>query len=35
VLTVLGLALGIGLSWAHIRQRIPGQGTVDRVDNSR
>jgi drug/metabolite transporter (DMT)-like permease len=33
VLTMLGLVLGIGMSWAHIRQRISGQASVDRVDN--
>jgi len=32
-LTMLGLLLGIGMSWAHIRQRISGQASVDRVDN--
>lgn len=32
VLTCLGLLLGIGLSWAHIRARISGQASVDRVD---
>ena len=34
VLTMLGLVLGIGMSWAHIRQRISGQASVDRVDNN-
>jgi hypothetical protein len=33
VLTMLGLLLGIGMSWAHLRQRISGQASVDRVDN--
>jgi len=33
VLTMLGLVLGIGMSWAHIRQRISGQASVDRVDH--
>jgi len=32
VLTCLGLLLGIGMSWAHIRARITGQSSVDRVD---
>ncbi len=33
VLAMLGLVLGIGMSWAHIRQRISGQASVDRVDH--
>ena len=33
VLTMLGFVLGIGMSWAHVRQRISGQASVDRVDN--
>ena len=33
VLTMLGFVLGIGMSWAHIRQRISGQASVDRVDH--
>ena len=32
VLTVLGLLLGIGMSWSHIRRRMSGQASVDRVD---
>jgi hypothetical protein len=32
VLTILGLVLGIGMSWALIRQRVSGQASVDRVD---
>lgn len=32
VLTVLGLVLGIGMSWALIRQKASGQASVDRVD---
>jgi hypothetical protein len=32
LLTCLGLLLGIGMSWAHIRARISGQASVDRVD---
>ncbi len=34
VLTMLGFVLGIGMSWAHIRQRISGQASVDRVDHT-
>jgi hypothetical protein len=33
VLSVLALLLGIGMSWSHIRQRISGQSSVDRVDS--
>jgi hypothetical protein len=32
VLCILGFVLGIGMSWAHIRQRLSGQTSVDRVD---
>lgn len=32
VLTGLGVLLGIGMSWAHLRSRISGQTSVDRVD---
>ena len=32
LLVALGLVLGIGMSWAHIRRRISGQASVDRVD---
>ena len=32
VLTILGIVLGIGMSWSLIRQRISGQTSVDRVD---
>ena len=32
VLIVLGLVLGIGMSWSHIRRRLSGQAAVDRVD---
>ena len=32
ILTVLGLVLGIGMSWALIRQKASGQASVDRVD---
>ena len=33
VLVVVGLVLGLGMSWAHIRREISGQASVDRVDN--
>jgi len=33
VLLVLGLVLGIGMSWSHIRRRLSGQAAVDRVDD--
>ena len=33
ILTCLGLLLGIGMSWAHIRARISGQASVDRIDS--
>ena len=32
VLLVLGLVLGIGMSWSHVRQQLTGQSSVDRVD---
>jgi hypothetical protein len=32
VLTILGIVLGIGMSWSLIRQRVSGQTSVDRVD---
>lgn len=32
VLLVLGLMLGVGMSWSHIRRRLSGQAAVDRVD---
>jgi hypothetical protein len=32
VLLVLGLVLGIGMSWSHIRRKVSGQASVDRVD---
>ena len=32
LLTILGLVLGIGMSWALIRQKASGQTSVDRVD---
>lgn len=32
VLLILGLMLGIGMSWSHVRRRLSGQAAVDRVD---
>ena len=32
VLLVLGLVLGVGMSWSHIRKRLSGQASVDRAD---
>jgi len=32
VLLILGLVLGVGMSWPHIRRRMSGQASVDRVD---
>jgi len=32
VLVILGLMLGVGMSWSHIRRRVSGQASVDRVD---
>jgi hypothetical protein len=32
VLLVLGLVLGIGMSWSHVRRNLSGQASVDRVD---
>lgn len=32
VLLILGFVLGVGMSWSHIRRRISGQASVDRVD---
>jgi len=29
---ILGLVLGIGMSWSHIRREVSGQSAVDRVD---
>jgi hypothetical protein len=29
---MLGVVLGLGMSWSHIRQRVSGQASVDRVD---
>ena len=31
-LTILGIVLGIGMSWSLIRQRVSGQASVDRID---
>jgi hypothetical protein len=32
VLVVLGIILGIGMSWSHMRRRLTGQTDVDEVD---
>ena len=32
VLLILGLVLGIGMSWSHVRREVTGQASVDRVD---
>jgi len=32
VLAILGIVLGIGMSWSLIRQKASGQSSVDRVD---
>jgi hypothetical protein len=32
VLLILGLVLGIGMSWSHVRRGVTGQASVDRVD---
>ena len=32
VLVAVGLVLGVGMSWSHIRRRLSGQAAVDRVD---
>jgi hypothetical protein len=32
VLLILGLVLGFGMSWSHIRRRLSGQASVDRID---
>jgi hypothetical protein len=34
VLVILGLVLGIGMSWSHIRRRLSGQAAVDRIDQN-
>jgi uncharacterized membrane protein YjgN (DUF898 family) len=33
VVALLGVTLGLGMSWAHIRRRASGQASVDRADN--
>jgi hypothetical protein len=32
ILLILGLVLGIGMSWSHVRRGVTGQASVDRVD---
>jgi hypothetical protein len=32
VLLILGLVLGIGMSWSHVRRGVTGQASVDRID---
>jgi hypothetical protein len=32
VLGIIGIVLGIGMSWSLIRQKVSGQASVDRVD---
>ncbi len=32
VLSLLGVILGVGMAWSHIRRRISGQASVDPVD---
>jgi ABC-type sulfate transport system permease component len=32
VLLILGVVLGVGMSWSHVRRRLTGQASVDRVD---
>jgi hypothetical protein len=34
VLLILGLVLGFGMSWSHIRRRLSGQASVDRIDQN-
>lgn len=34
-LIALGFILGVGMSWAIIRQRLTGQASVDQVDDAR
>jgi hypothetical protein len=31
-IVLLVLVLGVGMSWSHIRKRLSGQASVDRVD---
>lgn len=35
VLVALGLILGVGMSWAIIRQKLTGQASVDEIDDNR
>jgi hypothetical protein len=35
MLVALGLILGVGMSWAIIRQKLTGQASVDEIDDSR
>lgn len=35
VLVILGLILGIGMSWAIIRKEVTGQASVDEIDGGR
>ena len=35
VLIALGLILGIGMSWAIVRQELTGQASVDEIDDNR
>jgi hypothetical protein len=32
VLGIIGIVLGIGMSWSLVRQKVSGQASVDRVD---
>jgi hypothetical protein len=33
VQVALGLVLGVGMSWAIVRQRLTGQASVDDIDD--
>ena len=35
ILIALGLILGVGMSWAIIRQKLTGQASVDEIDDNR
>ncbi len=35
ILVALGLILGVGMSWAIIRQKLTGQASVDEIDDNR
>jgi hypothetical protein len=35
VLVILGLILGVGMSWAIIRKEVTGQASVDEIDGGR